>query len=171
MKKPLVIDLNDAIQHPGKHLDFEISTNLEEVEDIDLLQPIAGNLHAVSTGNMLLLRGKFDTTAVVECSRCLSPINLELEFEVDEQFPVAGIPASGGGNTYAHVEEDEPSPLFDGNSLRVEELLRQDLLLALPAQPLCSPDCQGIDLGPSESEGRPEFAELQKLLTPEEKGS
>lgn len=171
MKKPLVIDLNDAIQHPGKHLDFEISTSLEEVEDIDLLQPITGNLHAVSTGNILLLSGKFDTTAVVECSRCLKPINLGLEFEVDEQFPVTGIPASGGGNTFAHVEEDEPSPLFDGNGLRVEELLRQDLLLALPAQPLCSPNCQGIDLGPNEPEGRPEFAELQKLLTPEEKGS
>ncbi|HTQ08865.1 MAG TPA: hypothetical protein VMI31_02220, partial [Fimbriimonadaceae bacterium] len=48
-----------------------------------------------------------------------------------------GIPSSLNPNDFARVVPDEPFELFDGNSLLVEALLRQSLLLALPMQPLC----------------------------------
>lgn len=165
MKKPRVIDLNDAIQHPGKHLDFALSTRLEHVEDIDLTEPIQGHLDVVSTGNMLILRGDFETTAIVECSRCLKEINLAVGFSIDEEFPVIGIPAAMGGHTFAQVAaQDEPIPLFHGNNLEYEELLRQSLLLAMPAQPLCRPDCPGIVREEEDDElPRPEFEKLRQF--------
>lgn len=167
MRKPKLIDLNDAVQHPGRHVSYEVETSLEEEEDLDLLEPIRGTIDAVSTGNMLLVKGDFDARVVLECSRCLAPVQLDVSLKVDEEFPVAGVPSGYGNREYAEVKEseDEPSQIFEGNQLRYEDLLRQSLWLNLPMQPLCKEACQGLPEGKTaEREGRPEFEALGKLL-------
>ncbi len=111
---------------------------MPEVEDLDLLSPVVGFLEAVSTGNVLLITGEFQSRLVVECARCSGPLETDLAFAIDEQFPVEGVPSSLSAQDYARVVPDEPFPLFEGNSLMVENLLRQGLLLAIPDQPLCS---------------------------------
>ena len=144
MRRDDLLDLNDVLQHPGRRLEVDIETELENEGDLDLVRPLAGFLEATSTGNLLLITGEFKTTAVVECARCSGPIEQEITFEVDEQFPVEGTPSSFNAQDYAKVvPEEEPFPLFDGNSLVVENLLRQTLLLALPLQPLCAYGWEG----------------------------
>ena len=96
MKKRKLLDLNEAIQYPGKHITFDVSTKLEEVEDLDLVEPLTGTLDAVSTGNVLLLSGSFQTRAVQECSRCLSPVEAAIKFDVAEEFPIGGTPGGSG---------------------------------------------------------------------------
>lgn len=172
-----LLDLNDVLQHPGRQLAVDISTELPEEEDLDLAEPIEGFLEAVSTGNMLLISGKFKAKVVIECSRCTGPIETEIDFELDEQFPVEGVASSLSHTEQAKVAPDEPYPLFEGNSLMVEALLRQTLLINLPYQTLCSfgwdGDCPvakernaGIELGKGTSGA---FADLQNLLKSEEK--
>jgi len=50
MKRDDLLDLNDILQHPGRKLEVDISTELPEEEDIDLVKPLEGYLEAVSTG-------------------------------------------------------------------------------------------------------------------------
>jgi uncharacterized protein len=126
------------LQHPGRKLAVDISTELPEEVDVDLATPIDGYLEAVSTGNLLLVTGNFSTRIHAECARCSAALETDLEFEIDEQFQVEGVPSSLSAQDYAKVVSDEPFPLFEGNSLAVEDLLRQDLLLAVPPQILCS---------------------------------
>lgn len=133
-----LLDLNDILQHPGRSLTVEVSTELEEEEDLDLVTPLDGYLEAISTGNLLLITGDFKTKAVFECSRCAGPIEVEIHFQIDEQFPVIGVPSALSHQDYARVSPDEPFPLFEGNNLMVEALLRQNLLINTPTQPLCS---------------------------------
>lgn len=137
MRREDLLDLNDILQHPGRHLTVEVSTELETEEDLDLVKPLEGELDAVSTGNLLLLTGEFATQAVFECSRCgeASPVNVS--FEIEEQFPVVGTPSSLNPHDMAKVQPEEPYPLFDGNQLMVEALLRQALLVSMPMQALC----------------------------------
>ncbi len=137
MKRDDLLDLNDVLQHPGRKLAVDISTELPEEEDLDLLKPVEGFLEAVSTGNLLLLSGTFSAKAVLECARCTGPVESEFEFEVDEQFQVEGVPSSLMQQDFAKVVPDEPFEMFEGNSLMVEALLRQAFHLALPMQPLC----------------------------------
>jgi uncharacterized metal-binding protein YceD (DUF177 family) len=137
MRRDDLLDLNDVLQHPGRKLAVDISTELLEEEDIDLVQPLEGFLEAESTGNLLLIGGKFKAKIVLECARCTGPVETEIEFEVEEQFPVEGVPSSYGAQDFAKVVEDEPFPMFEGNNLMVEQLLRQAFHLALPMQPLC----------------------------------
>lgn len=139
MKREDLLDLNEALQYPGKKLHFAVSTELTSEEDLDLLQPVSGELEAVSTGNLLLLKGSFKTRAVVECARCAGPLEMELEFEMADEFMVDGIPSSWSREGYAKVAPDEePEPLFAENRLYRDRYVRQGLLLNLPMQPLCS---------------------------------
>lgn len=176
MRREDLLDLNDVLQHPGRELAVDISTELPEEADVDLLKPLEGYLEAVSTGNLLLITGKFTTRAVLECARCAGPLEVDIEFELDEQFPVEGIPSSLSPQDTAKVAPDEPFELFDGNNLLVENLVRQGLLLAMPVQSLCEygwdGDCpQAAALLASIKKVkaiRPEFESLSSLLTPED---
>jgi DUF177 domain-containing protein len=167
-----LLDLNDVLQHPGRELAVDISTELPQEEDVDLLRPLEGYLEAVSTGNVLLVTGRFTARLVVECARCSGPLETDIEFELDEQFPVEGIPSSLNPQDYARVVPDEPFELFEGNTLLVENLLRQGLLLAMPIQHLCEfgwegacpqAAARGSNAGRALG-GRPEFRGLSNLL-------
>jgi uncharacterized metal-binding protein YceD (DUF177 family) len=172
MKRDDLLDLNDVLQHPGRTIAVEISTEMENEADIDLITPLEGYLEAVSTGNLLLLTGSFSTRAVVECSRCGKAIEVDIAFDLDEQFPVEGTPSSMNPQDQAVVKDEEPYPLFDGNHLMVEALLRQDLLVGMPLQAYCPEGCEMATKDTaSGSGGRLEFKGLEALkgLTEEEK--
>jgi len=176
MKRDDLLDLNDVLQHPGRQLAVDISTELPEEEDVDLLKPLEGYLEAVSTGNILLITGRFTTRTVLECARCTGPLEVDVEFDIDEQFPVEGVPSSLSSQDYARVAPDEPFELFEENHLIVENLIRQGLHLAMPIQPLCEfgwdGPCPVAAARGSEkreaSGGRPEFQGLENLLRREE---
>jgi len=175
MKRDDLLDLNDALQHPGRVVAVDISTEMPEEADVDLVKPLEGFIEAVSTGNVLLVTGKFSTRAVLECSRCSGPIETDLEFEIDEQFPVDGTPSSYASTDYAKIAaDDEPYELFEGNNLIVEALLRQNMLINMPIQTLCEhgwdgacPIAEQRGGQPKPEIKRPEFAQLANLLQPE----
>lgn len=172
MRRDDLLDLNDVLQHPGRTLAVDVSTELPDEADLDLLTPLEGFLEAVSTGNLLLVTGEFSARIVLECARCTGPLETEVKFEIDEQFPVEGTPSSLDPKDSAKVVADEPFPLFEGNGLIVEALIRQSLLLAVPVQPLCEygwdgPCPQAADRGvapPAPVAARPGFDALQNLL-------
>jgi len=175
MRRDDLLDLNDVLQHPGRKLAVDITTELDQEEEIDLVSPLEGTLETVSTGNLLLITGEFHTRTVVECARCGEPIEVDVAFEMQEQFDVEGVPSSFGTKDYARVTADEPSPLFDENHLLVEALVRQGLLVNLPIQPLCEfgwdgpcPRAKAAQKRANDSKGRPEFRRLSEIVQNEE---
>lgn len=76
-------------------------------------------------------------TAIVElrgeCVRCLTEIAQTRRIEVQELFVYPGSDAA----------EDEASRL-EGDKLDLEPLLRDDVVVDLPLQPLCREDCGGL---------------------------
>lgn len=155
MKRDELLDLNEALQNPGKVLHFHVKTALEQEADLDLLEPVTGDIEAVSTGNILLLEGTFQARCVLECARCGAAIEQTLDIEMDDDFPVEGVPACYGGKNFAKVApEPEPEPLFKDNNLIQDRYVRQGLLVSIPIQPLCEhgwdgpcPNAQGAKPG------------------------
>ncbi|MBS1704516.1 MAG: DUF177 domain-containing protein [Armatimonadetes bacterium] len=175
MRRNDLWDLNEALQHPGKKVAVDIVTELAEEADIDLLKPIEGYLEAVSTGNLLLLTGEFKTKCVVECARCGGPLEIELDFKMEEQFPVEGVPSIYSHDDYARVVAEEDYPLFDDNNLIVEALIRQGLLTETPLQPLCQfgwdgpcPEAAKRLAAKALKEQSHPLGKLSELLQPEE---
>ena len=137
MKRDGLLDLNEALQHPGRQIAVDLSTELPDEEDIDLVKPVEGWLEAISTGNSLLVEGEFKTRCVMDCARCGSPIEQDVEFKMEESFNVEGTASTYAHDDYARVKDEDGDHLFHENSLIVENLIRQGLLLSLPMQPLC----------------------------------
>ncbi len=179
MKREDLLDLNDALQHPGRKMVFEISTDLTQEEDLDLLSPIVGTLEAESTGSILMLSGTFSTKLVLECSRCGHALEVVHEFDMEDDFPVEGIPSSWSHDSYAKVApEDEPVPIFQENRLYRDRYVRQGFLVSLPLQPTCSkgwdepcPFAEARGATKLKQEGHPAFGALGALKVSEDDAS
>jgi DUF177 domain-containing protein len=93
-------------------------------------------------GNEVFVNGHVDTRAQVECDRCLKPIELpvnadfELEYITGSEYESSGV---------AELTEAEMSvSVFDGDAIDVDEIVKEQILLAVPTRMLCREDCKGI---------------------------
>lgn len=88
------------------------------------------------------LRGKITARAEVDCDRCLKSV----EVPVESEFDVAYVPSDDYRSSEAAElqEEDLSLSVFDGETIDIDELVREQILLALPNRALCGEDCKGI---------------------------
>ena len=126
--------------------DFAHVYNPEELNPVDervkLTAPATVNGKIRLAGNEVFVNGHVDTRAQVECDRCLKPIELpvnadfELEYITDSEYESSGV---------AELTEAEMSvSVFDGEALDVDEIVKEQILLAVPTRMLCREDCKGI---------------------------
>ena len=129
-------------------------------DDIEFVAPLDGEIMLTNTGAVLLLRGSVRTRLKLECGRCLEPTTQEVETEIEEEFDLVASRNAFHQDEMQAVDEDTPASVVKGNVLNLGELLRQDLLLAAPLQPLCREDCPGIAVGDGT------FADQSEIETP-----
>ncbi|CAG7621986.1 YceD family protein [Leucobacter soli] len=79
----------------------------------------------------ILVSAHVDTTMHAECGRCLEPFTAPFEVDFQELF------------AYTPSEADEYG--VHGDHVNLEPPLRDAVVLALPFQPVCRPDCPGLD--------------------------
>ena len=139
-RSPLVLNTHELGRRPGSMRTFHFQAPAPSDLGIELVGVPTGSplevdvrLEAVVEG--VLATGTAWATLVGECARCLDPIEDEIEVALQELYVY---PESGAG-------EDEASRL-DGEFLDLEQILRDSVVLALPFQPVCRPDCLGLCL-------------------------
>ena len=122
---------------------YEIDTTYES-EGFVVRSPLIGRVKLLNTGRSILVKGVFQLTVELVCSRCLTPFLQHLDFSVEEEF-LPTIPV-GGMAPVVKEEEDVDEDLFiDAHQiLHLEETVRQYILLNIPVHPLCRPDCKGL---------------------------
>lgn len=93
-------------------------------------------------GDEVRLRGQITAHAEVDCDRCLKAIPIAVE----TKFDVTYIPASEYlKNETAELQEDDLLlSVYEGDTIDVDEIVREQILLALPDRALCREDCQGL---------------------------
>ena len=79
----------------------------------------------------ILVTADVDTTAEGECIRCLDPIEQRIRVDIAELF------------AYSFDEAFDYTVVED--HIDLEPLVRDAVVLALPFQPVCRPDCPGLD--------------------------
>ncbi len=104
--------------------------------------PIEGEAKLVLTNRSILATGQFKTTVKCTCSRCLEEFDYCFYFRVEEEFFPAGNMLIEG-----HAPEDEAREGFfigEDHILDLSEAFRQNVLLNIPQNPVCRPDCAGL---------------------------
>lgn len=128
---------------PGtvKHYTIE-PTELPMYEDLQLAEPIAGEVRLSHTGRSILAKASLSTAIEGACGRCLkavvSPISLEIE---EEALPSIDIDT---GQPVDESQEPDALRLDDHHELDLGEPIREAISLAEPIALLCRPDCRGL---------------------------
>lgn len=104
-------------------------------------------LEAVAEG--ILLSAEIFAVATGECIRCLDPVELDVERSIQELYLYEedGVKKKGHHKKVAPAEDDfeeEDLLYLDGVIMDLEPPIRDAIVLNLPVNPLCDPDCLGL---------------------------
>ncbi|HEY3705468.1 MAG TPA: DUF177 domain-containing protein [Terracidiphilus sp.] len=88
------------------------------------------------------LRGKWKGNFQLPCARCVEDVATALEGEFDLIFRPMGVDAGPGERSISAVETE--IGYYQKDSLLLEDVLREQVLLSLPVRTLCKEDCKGL---------------------------
>lgn len=114
----------------------------EDLEQDSRLQ-VAGAAELLAhTGGEIRIQGRYNVVMSAECDRCLQKARFPLERSFDLFYrPMTAIARE------EEVEIDEGEAeigFYEHGGLELEDILREQVLLALPMQRVCSEACKGI---------------------------
>jgi uncharacterized protein len=141
-RNPLVLDTRELGRRPGSMRPVQLSAPAPEgLGIVDLIGVPAGaalelDLRLESVMDGVLVSGVVTAPVSGECGRCLAEVSDTITVRIQELFvyPEAST---------EHDEEDEVAQL-QGDHLDLTATLRDAVVLALPLNPLCNEDCQGL---------------------------
>jgi len=88
------------------------------------------------------LRGRYSATFQIPCARCIEPVEVPVSAEFDLVFRPLG--ADSGAPERSITASETEIGYYRNDSLLLEDVLREQVLLALPVRTLCKPDCKGL---------------------------
>ena len=92
-------------------------------------------------GEEVRVRGSLQTSVELRCDRCLGPVPVPVNVDFVANFVRATDPAAEAKELQ---DEDLEFSVYDGDSVDLDEIVREQILLALPARQLCREDCEGL---------------------------
>jgi len=133
---PYSVLVRDLVHRPGeareRTLDLDAPEQLgEAVAAIPAGAPMHIEVRFESLHDGILATGTVDATAVGQCVRCLDDVQLPVEVEFQDLF------AYSDDEAYDYRVRDDHVDL--------EPVVRDAVVLSLPFQPVCRPDCPGLD--------------------------
>lgn len=130
----------------GGRGDFAHVYQPDELNPVDERVNLAGPAEVKAairrTGQAVAVNGRIETRVKLECDRCLKL----LELPVSADFALEYITeADYESSSVAALSEEEMSvSVFDGESIDVDEIVKEQILLAVPVRTLCREECKGI---------------------------
>ena len=135
------LDLSELIKSSGAIIPFHMEEDIK-VEGVKLLAPVVADFKFSNTHRSIVIEGEFSTSIEVECVRCLKHFPTSIHFSFMEAYTPQDLMLDAKGNLI--TDNEDILSVFQGYVLDLTELLRQNILLALPSAPLCSPNCKGL---------------------------
>jgi len=126
----------DETWEPGR-VDFT-------VEDLEQLSPlhVAGMAELMSGSDEIHVQGRYSVDVNTQCDRCLGSARFSLNAGFDLYYrPVADIARE---EEIAIDEGETEIGFYEGGGLELEDIVREQILLALPMQRVCDAACKGI---------------------------
>jgi len=131
------VNVRELLRQPGAHKHVLLREPLEDVATpvaavrSDVPSVVDAELEHVVEG--VLVRGQVTAETVLHCVRCLAEVDQTLRVDVEELFALRPERAEEPG--YAVLPDD---------TLPLDTMVRDAIVLALPVAPLCRPECAGL---------------------------
>ncbi|MGI8918478.1 MAG: YceD family protein [Pyrinomonadaceae bacterium] len=137
------VELASLERHGGKfahnYRPGELDLNEERVT---LMAPPRVTGRVQQSDSKVTVKGEAAAELQLECDRCLKPLSVPVfsSFEVGYVTP----DTYQADSAAELLDEDLSLSVFNGEVLDIDELVREQLLLELPAQILCQQECKGL---------------------------
>jgi uncharacterized protein len=137
------IELANLEEGGGKIAHTYESGELDLLDDRVLLSAsasISGKIRR--SGQQVFVTGHVDAQVQVECDRCLK----QVDFPVTADFKVEYITEDDYRSSQVAelTEEAMLLSVFDGKTIDIDEIVREQVLLSVPGRMLCGENCKGI---------------------------
>jgi DUF177 domain-containing protein len=113
------------------------------------------HLRATRAGNEVKLVGTIKADVRFDCDRCLAPLVVPVEQSFDLLY-VPPVRPQGAHDERELGRDDLSVAFYQGQFIDLDDLVREQLELALPMARLCGEDCQGLcpDCGANLNQGQ-----------------
>lgn len=132
----MALDVGMALKNPGQAFAFEAEVELPAMEVLadpvrfDAVR-VRGEFMCAGEGH-ISVKAKADATVHTRCSRCLEPVQAALRAGIDALYVKNPDP------------EDPDLYSYEAHAIGLEDAAKDALLLELPLQFFCKPDCRGL---------------------------
>jgi uncharacterized protein len=92
--------------------------------------------------NDIRIVGEFSTKVELLCARCLDPITRDVANKFDLLYRPLG--ADAGKEELSVTAAEAEVSYYQGEGLLLEDVLREQVLLALPLKAICRDDCKSL---------------------------
>lgn len=148
------LNTHEVPRRAGEMKEYQLDLIVPESVGVPLIAVPIGDvievdarLESVTEG--ILLSADIFAIAKGECIRCLDPVELEIDRKIQELYLYEEDSAKKGSQRkkVAPVDDDldvDDTLYLDGVIMDLEPPIRDAIVLDLPVNPLCEPDCLGL---------------------------
>lgn len=101
---------------------------------------VSGNIRLA--GTEVFVSGHVDSCAQVDCDRCLKSLQLVVNSDFSLEYITGG--EYEVSETAELTEDIMAVSIFDGEAIDLDEIVKEQIVLAIPTRSLCQPDCKGF---------------------------
>lgn len=88
------------------------------------------------------IAGKLSADLEILCARCLEPVQYPIQREYDLLYRPAG--SDVGEKEVELQDKDAAISYYEDDSLELEDVLREQMLLEVPIKTVCTEECKGL---------------------------
>lgn len=128
----------------GQTREYQLHEDISQLDpDIVPLTTLDGTIKMIRTIDGVLAMGKLRASVELTCSRCAEPFSMPVQFSIEEEFRPA-LDIVTGAALPVPEDDEEATRIDEHHELDLSEVVRQDLLLAIPPFPVCRSQCAGL---------------------------
>jgi len=160
-KSPFIYNTHDLPRRPGEMREVRLVIDLHEPLGFDVMaiaqdEPIDIEMKLESVAEGVLVTANVISEAVGECGRCLDEVIFDIDENFVELFEYAEDPRQArkkdkkksqrakDAEEAEKLDDEDELRQMDGDEIDLEGPIRDAIILNLPINPLCSPDCLGL---------------------------
>ncbi len=150
---PFKFNTHDVPRRAGEMREFFLEIDDHEPLGFDVIsipdyEPIDIELRLESVAEGILATGRIQAEAIGECTRCLDPVEISIDESFQDLFLYEEDPrqkrSKKGAPANEELDDSDEVKTMEGEFIDLEPSVRDAIILNLPLNPLCDPDCPGL---------------------------
>jgi uncharacterized protein len=137
--RKIVFDENFAPGNMDLGQDIKQKTPVHATGRAELIRESRG---ARETVEDIRLVGHLSTQVELHCARCLEPVEHDVSESFDLLYRPQGVDARRDEASISRAETE--IGYYQGEGVLLEDVLKEQILLALPVKQVCSTECKGL---------------------------